>query len=133
MIETERRVHGLPERRQVHPAPVRGAPGPWSPDPGGWRAIAEARLPAHERRARQTAGRHSRPVALGNESVRIGGAIVGRVSSGGCGFAVERSIVYAYLRPDVPVGARGEIDVFGEWVGCEVVRAGAQHGGRGQS
>ena len=38
--------------------------------------------------------------ALGNEPVRVDGAIVGRVTSGGYGFAVERSIAYAYLPPD---------------------------------
>ncbi len=63
-----------------------------------------------------------RSVALGNEPVRIGGAIVGRVTSGGYGFAVERSIAYAYLPPEVPLGARGEVDVFGAPIGCEVVR-----------
>jgi 4-methylaminobutanoate oxidase (formaldehyde-forming) len=63
-----------------------------------------------------------RSVCLGNEPVRIDGAIVGRVTSGGYGYAVERSIAFAYLPPDAPIGARGEIDVFGEWVGFEVVR-----------
>jgi glycine cleavage system aminomethyltransferase T/glycine/D-amino acid oxidase-like deaminating enzyme len=63
-----------------------------------------------------------RSVCLGNEPVRIGGAIVGRVTSGGYGYAVERSIAYAYLPPDAPIGTRGEIDVFGEWVGFEVMR-----------
>ena len=52
----------------------------------------------------------------------IGGEIVGRVTSGGSGYAVERSIAYAYLPPDAPIGTRGEIDVFGEWVGFEAVR-----------
>jgi 4-methylaminobutanoate oxidase (formaldehyde-forming) len=61
-------------------------------------------------------------VCLGNEPVRIDGAIVGRVTSGGYGYAVERSIAYAYLPPDAPIGTRGEIDVFGEWVGFEVMR-----------
>ena len=64
----------------------------------------------------------ARSVCLGNEPVRIGGKIVGRVTSGGQGFAVERSIAYAYLPPGVTLGSRGEIDVFGEWVGFEVVR-----------
>ena len=40
-----------------------------------------------------------RSVALGNEPVRVNGEIVGRVTSGGYGFAVERSIAYAYLPP----------------------------------
>ena len=63
-----------------------------------------------------------RSVCLGNEPVRIGGDIVGRVTSGGYGYAVERSIAYAYLPPDAPIGTRGEIDVFGEWVAFEVMR-----------
>ena len=64
-----------------------------------------------------------RSVALGNEPVRVGGQIVGRVTSGGYGFAVERSIAYAYLPPeDAAIGTRGEIDIFGDWVGFEVAR-----------
>ena len=64
-----------------------------------------------------------RSVTLGNEPVRVDGAIVGRVTSGGYGYAVGRSIAYAYLPPDqAVVGRRGEIDVFDEWVGAEVVR-----------
>ena len=39
-------------------------------------------------------------VCLGNEPVRVDGEVVGRVTSGGQGFAVERSIAYAYLPPD---------------------------------
>ncbi len=63
-----------------------------------------------------------RAVCLGNEPVRVGGEIVGRVTSGGYGHAVERSIAYAYLPPRAAIGTPGEIDVFGEWVGFEVVR-----------
>jgi 4-methylaminobutanoate oxidase (formaldehyde-forming) len=62
-----------------------------------------------------------RSVALGNEPVRVEGEVVGRVTSGGYGFAVERSIAFALLPPDIAeVGRRGEIEVFGEWVGCQV-------------
>jgi 4-methylaminobutanoate oxidase (formaldehyde-forming) len=61
-----------------------------------------------------------RSVCLGNEPVRIGGEIVGRVTSGGFGFTVERSIAYAYLPPETAIGATGEIEVFGEWVGFAV-------------
>ena len=62
-----------------------------------------------------------RQVALGNEPVRIGGEVVGRVTSGGYGYSVERSIAYAY----VPVaaaepGTAVEVDIFGRWVGGEV-------------
>jgi glycine cleavage system aminomethyltransferase T/glycine/D-amino acid oxidase-like deaminating enzyme len=63
-----------------------------------------------------------RSVCLGNEPVRMGGEVVGRVTSGGYGFAVERSIAYAYLPPTAAFGDRGEVDVFGEWIGFEVTR-----------
>ncbi len=60
-------------------------------------------------------------VALGNEPVRVGSQIVGRVTSGGYGFAVERSIAYAYLPPPLAmVGQRAEVEIFGDWVGCTV-------------
>jgi glycine cleavage system aminomethyltransferase T len=62
-----------------------------------------------------------RSVALGNEPVRVDGAVVGRVTSGGYGFSVERSIAYGYLPPLLAeVGRRGEVEVFGEWIGCTV-------------
>ena len=38
-----------------------------------------------------------RSVALGSEPVRVDGRLVGRVTSGGYGYTVERSIAYAYL------------------------------------
>jgi glycine cleavage system aminomethyltransferase T len=47
--------------------------------------------------------------------------VVGRVTSGGYGFAVERSIAYGYLPSDrATVGQRGEVEVDGDWVGCQV-------------
>ena len=62
-------------------------------------------------------------VCLGNEPVRVDAEVVGRVTSGGYGFAVERSIAYAYLPPDrAAIGTRGEVEVFGDWVGFEVAR-----------
>jgi glycine cleavage system aminomethyltransferase T len=63
-----------------------------------------------------------RSVALGNEPVRIDGNVVGRVTSGGYGYTVERSIAYAYLPPQVEVGTVVEVDVFGVWVTGEVAR-----------
>jgi 4-methylaminobutanoate oxidase (formaldehyde-forming) len=64
-----------------------------------------------------------RSVCLGNEPVRVDGAVVGRVTSGGYGFAVERSIAYAYLPPDqAAIGTRGEVEVFGEWIGFEIAK-----------
>jgi glycine cleavage system aminomethyltransferase T/glycine/D-amino acid oxidase-like deaminating enzyme len=63
-----------------------------------------------------------RSVALGNEPVRVAGAVVGRVTTGGYGYTVGRSIAYAYLPPEHDVGTAVEVDVFGRWVAGEVVR-----------
>ena len=62
-----------------------------------------------------------RSIALGSEPVRVDGELVGRVTSGGYGYTVERSIAYAYLpaasaEPGTPV----EVEIFGEWVSGEV-------------
>ena len=58
-----------------------------------------------------------RAVALGSEPVRIGGEIVGRVTSGGYGYSVERSIAYAYLPgSSVASGTRVEVEIFGDWI-----------------
>jgi 4-methylaminobutanoate oxidase (formaldehyde-forming) len=57
-----------------------------------------------------------RAVALGNEPVRIDGAIAGRVTSGGYGYTVGRSIAYAYVPATVEEGAAVEVDVFGDWI-----------------
>jgi heterotetrameric sarcosine oxidase gamma subunit len=88
----------------------------------GRAALVAAKAAGPRKRLRCLVLDDPRSVCLGNEPVRIGGAIVGRVTSGGYGYAVERSIAYAYLPPDAPIGTRGEIDVFGEWVGFEVMR-----------
>jgi glycine cleavage system aminomethyltransferase T/glycine/D-amino acid oxidase-like deaminating enzyme len=71
---------------------------------------------AVERRLRCLVLDDPRSVALGNEPVRIGGEIAGRVTSGGYGYTVERSIAYAYVPADIEEGAAVEVDVFGEWV-----------------
>jgi 4-methylaminobutanoate oxidase (formaldehyde-forming) len=53
-------------------------------------------------------------VALGSEPVRVDGRIVGRVTSGGYGYTVERSIAYAYLpSEDAEVGKPVEVEIFG--------------------
>ena len=58
-----------------------------------------------------------RAVALGSEPVRVGGEIVGRVTSGGYGYTVERSIAYAYLpASSAAPGTRVEVEIFGEWI-----------------
>ncbi|MHB8643158.1 MAG: GcvT family protein [Gaiellaceae bacterium] len=62
----------------------------------------------------------ARAVALGSEPVRVDGELVGRVTSGGYGYSVERSIAYAYLPAARDVGTRVDVEIFGEWIGGEV-------------
>jgi 4-methylaminobutanoate oxidase (formaldehyde-forming) len=58
-----------------------------------------------------------RRVALGNEPVRVDGEVVGRVTTGGYGYTVERSIAYAYLPAGLAApGTAVAIEIFGTWV-----------------
>ncbi len=57
-----------------------------------------------------------RSVALGSEPVRIAGAIAGRVTSGGYGYTVGRSIAYAYVPASAQTGTAVEVEIFGTWV-----------------
>ena len=85
-------------------------------------ALVAAKAAGPRKRLRCLVLDDPRSVCLGNEPVRIDGDIAGRVTSGGYGFAVGASIAYAYLPPSVAIGSRGDIDVFGEWIGFEVAR-----------
>jgi 4-methylaminobutanoate oxidase (formaldehyde-forming) len=58
-----------------------------------------------------------RSIAVGNEPVRVDGEIRGRVTSGGFGYTVGRSIAYAYLPPErADEGTDVEVEIFGRWV-----------------
>ncbi len=86
-------------------------------------ALVAARAAGPPKRLRCLVLDDPRSVALGNEPVRVGGRIVGRVTSGGYGFSVERSIAFAYLPTEsAAIGTRGEVEVFGDWIGFEVAR-----------
>jgi glycine cleavage system T protein len=62
-----------------------------------------------------------RSVALGSEPVRVDGEIVGRVTSGGYGYSVERSIAYAYVPAEsAEAGRPVEVEIFGDWVTGQV-------------
>jgi glycine cleavage system aminomethyltransferase T len=63
-----------------------------------------------------------RAVALGSEPVRdAGGAIVGRVTSGGFGYAVGSSIALAYVPLEyAEPGTQLAVDIFGDWIAAEV-------------
>ena len=58
---------------------------------------------------------------LGNEPVSVDGTACGRVTSGGYGHRVERSIAYAYLPAEVSIGSRVSVGLFGEEIGAEVM------------
>jgi len=89
----------------------------------GHDALVAAKAAGPRKRLRCLLLDDPRSVALGNEPLRVEGRIVGRVTTGGYGFAVDRSIAYGYLPPEQAViGTRGEVDVFGRWVGFEVTR-----------
>jgi glycine cleavage system aminomethyltransferase T/glycine/D-amino acid oxidase-like deaminating enzyme len=83
--------------------------------------IGSDALPEPTRRLRCIVLEDPLSVALGNEPVRVEGKISGRVTSGGYGYTVARSIAYAYLPASVPVGTPVQIDIFGTWVPGEVV------------
>ena len=62
-----------------------------------------------------------RSSTLGNEPVRAGDDIVARITSGGVGYTVGKSIAFASLPTELAdVGTKLEIEVFGEWVDAEV-------------
>ncbi len=78
--------------------------------------IGSDALAEPKRRLRCIVLDNPRSVALGNEPVRLQGEIRGRVTSGGYGYTVQRSIAYAYLPATVAEGTSVEIDIFGTWV-----------------
>jgi glycine cleavage system aminomethyltransferase T/glycine/D-amino acid oxidase-like deaminating enzyme len=64
----------------------------------------------------------ARSVALGSEPVRIDGKVTGRVTSGGYGYTVEKSIAYAYVPSSAAVGTPFEVEIFGTWVPGEIAK-----------
>jgi glycine cleavage system aminomethyltransferase T/glycine/D-amino acid oxidase-like deaminating enzyme len=63
-----------------------------------------------------------RSVVLGSEPVRIDGEVMGRVTSGGYGYAVGKSIAYALIPAGAGVDTPVEVDIFGTWVGGRVAQ-----------
>jgi 4-methylaminobutanoate oxidase (formaldehyde-forming) len=95
--------------------------------PGGFigrDALAEAKEKGPRTRLCCLTLADPRSVALGNEPVRVGGGdgeIVGRVTTGGYGYTVEKSIAYAYLPPEhSEPGTAVAVEIFGEWIEGEV-------------
>ena len=83
----------------------------------GRRALVAAQETAPERKLACLILDDPRSVALGSEPVRMDGEILGRVTSGGYGYSVERSIAYAYVpAQSAEAGREAEVEIFGEWV-----------------
>jgi 4-methylaminobutanoate oxidase (formaldehyde-forming) len=62
-------------------------------------------------------------VPLGSEPVRVDGEIVGRVTSGNYGFRIGSALGFAYLPTELAdFGRRLEIEIFGQWIGAEIVQ-----------
>lgn len=83
--------------------------------PGGFlgqKALLAARERGMNRRLRCLTLNDPRTMALGGEPVLVGDAVLGRVTSGGYGYTVGRSICYAYLPiPAVQVGTRVVVEI----------------------
>jgi glycine cleavage system aminomethyltransferase T len=84
-------------------------------------ALASAREHGLHRRLACVVLDDPRAVTLGSEPVRVNGEVKGRVTSGGYGYAVGRSIAYAYLPAELAEPGTGvEVEVFGDWVAGQV-------------
>ena len=83
----------------------------------GREALVAAEQEPPERRLACLVLDDPRSVALGSEPVRMGGEVLGRVTSGGYGYTVERSIAYAYVPAgSAEAGREVEVEIFGDWV-----------------
>jgi glycine cleavage system T protein len=85
----------------------------------GKQALVRAKAEGISRRLRPLLLEDPQAIALGGEPVRVSPSptIAGRVTSGGYGYSIERSIAYAYLPSDrAAPGTAAEVQVFGRWV-----------------
>jgi len=108
------------------------------PTRGGCRLLRQARQGRRVHRPRGAGGcprgrpahaavlprpRGSALGGAGQEPVQIDGEVRGRVTTGGYGYTVERSIAYAHLPPAAAEpGTAVAVEIFGEWIPWEVVR-----------
>ncbi len=82
----------------------------------GREALVKAREAQPETRLACLVLDDPRFVALGSEPVRIAGEVTGRVTSGGYGYTVGRSIAYAYVPAAARPGTAVDVEIFGTWV-----------------
>jgi len=86
----------------------------------GKAALAKARRDGIRRRLRPLLLEDPAAITFGGEPVRVDGNVAGRVTSGGYGYTIERSIAYAYLPVACKPGDVAEVQVFGRWVAATV-------------
>jgi 4-methylaminobutanoate oxidase (formaldehyde-forming) len=74
----------------------------------------------HSQRLRCLTLDDPRAIALGSEPVRVDRSVAGRVTSGGYGYTIGKSIAYAYLQAGTEVGTPVEVEIFGDLVRGQV-------------
>jgi len=86
----------------------------------GKQALVSAREGGIRRRLRALLLEDAEAIVFGGEPVRGDGALLGRVTSGGYGYTLARSIAYAYLPAELPIGAQIELEIFGRWMAATI-------------
>ena len=83
-------------------------------------ALAKAKEDGIRRRLRPLLLEDPAAITFGGEPVKVDGQVAGRVTSGGFGYTIERSIAYAYLPAACKPGSQAEVQVFSRWVPATV-------------
>ena len=83
-------------------------------------ALAKAKREGITRRLRPVLLEDREAITFGGEPVRVNQEVAGRVTSGGYGYTIDRSIAYAYLPVACTPGSQVEVQVFGKWVAATV-------------
>jgi len=86
----------------------------------GKAALVSAKTEGIKRRLRPLLLDDQEAIVFGGEPVQSGGTVTARVTSGGFGYTLQRSIAYAYLPASVEIGAAVEVEIFGRWVPATV-------------
>ncbi len=86
----------------------------------GKEALIKAKTNGIGRRLRPLLLDDPQAIVFGGEPVRADGQIVGRVTSGGFGYTLARSIAYAYVPADRAAGSKAEVEIFGHWATARI-------------
>jgi 4-methylaminobutanoate oxidase (formaldehyde-forming) len=98
----------------------------------GKEALVKAKRDGITRRLRPLLLEKGDALTFGGEPVRVpgsphppaaegqGGGVAGRVTSGGYGYTLGKSIAYAYVPPECRPGTGVEVQVFGDWIRATV-------------